>query len=192
MTTFTYDENVPTPSHNPSTDVTTMQSNAQSIDGILEVDHVGFNATSGGTHLQTTFSSKNTPGAQTDPASTLYTANGTASSVADLFYKNQNGTFRPNIIKASGKVQTILGTGAVAVTNGYNVVSAVQNTISSIQVTLVANAVVGSSCVILHSIDAAGLDRIIRSSSVSGNVLSIGVNGFLNTDTPISFAILQV
>jgi hypothetical protein len=86
MANFPYDNSVPAANDDPSDDQPVMLSNVEQSELIWDVDHVGFNADNGGTHLQTTFSSKNTPGVQTDPQSVLYTASGTASSVADLFF----------------------------------------------------------------------------------------------------------
>ncbi len=61
MTLFTYNNAVPDPNNDPSNDVTPMLSNAIKIAEIWDVDHVGFNVDEGGTHLQTTFSSKIQP-----------------------------------------------------------------------------------------------------------------------------------
>jgi hypothetical protein len=52
---FTYNENIPNPPNNPSNDVGIMQTNAQAIDSIIAVDHVGFNTDNGGSHNQITF-----------------------------------------------------------------------------------------------------------------------------------------
>lgn len=49
---FTYTNNVPNPPNLPSTDVRAMQENTQSIDGWVEVDHIGFNLVNGGNHRQ--------------------------------------------------------------------------------------------------------------------------------------------
>ena len=78
---ISYNLNIPNGPDNPSTDQPNMKTNTNSISSFVAVDHVGFNSSSGGTHLQTTYSSKNTPAAQTDPQSVQYTASGVASSV---------------------------------------------------------------------------------------------------------------
>ncbi len=121
MTNFNYNNAVPAPNNNPSVDQPDMLINTQSIELLLEVDHISFRTEDGGTHKQVTFSSKNTPGAQADPASTLYTASGTASSVADILFKNQNGIFKLDCIKAFGVFTTQNANGAIAVTAGFNV-----------------------------------------------------------------------
>lgn len=50
MPNFTYTRNIPAASHNPSSDQPIMQTNANSIDSIIEVDHFSFNANEGGWH----------------------------------------------------------------------------------------------------------------------------------------------
>lgn len=197
MTLFTYNNAVPDPNNDPSNDVTPMLSNAIKIAEIWDVDHVGFNVDEGGTHLQTTFSSKNAAAAQTDPQSILYTGNGTASTVADLFYRNQNGTFRPNILKAAGRIRLRNGAGADTVISGYNVVSATQGATSASQtgitITLSTNAVVGATAIPVVSLELAGIVGWVVSSSIAGNVLSLNIfRSSLGTDVFINFAILQV
>jgi hypothetical protein len=197
---FPYDNSVPAANDDPSDDQPVMLSNVEQSELIWDVDHVGFNADNGGTHLQTTFSSKNTPGAQTDPQSVLYTASGTASSVADLFYKNQNATFRPNAIKAAGRIQCRANAGAATVVANasFNVVSAVQGATSAsqtgISITLTTNAVVGTVAIPVVSLELAGIVGWVVSSSISGNVLSLNIfrSVGLGTDVFINFAILQV
>lgn len=113
MTAFTYNTTVPNPPNQPAVDVQDMQNNTAAINDILDVDHVTFNTVgpagagtpgaSGGQHLQTTFNGKNVPGgAPTDPISILYTNSGTASSVSQPFFRNQNGIFPINLIAAYG------------------------------------------------------------------------------------------
>ncbi len=52
---FTYNENLPNPPDDPAVDVSGMQLNSQSIQGIIGVDHVTFNNNSGGYHNQVSF-----------------------------------------------------------------------------------------------------------------------------------------
>jgi hypothetical protein len=95
-----------------------MKINTNATDDLLSVDHVSFNDSPGGTHLQVTVSSKNAPGAQTDPQSVIYTGNGTASTVAEIFYRNQNGILPISALKAFGSFTvTALGTTFI---NNFN------------------------------------------------------------------------
>ena len=138
--TFTFDNTIPASSHNPSNDQPLMLSNNVSTAAIIAVDHVGFNSSSGGTHLQTTYSSKNTPAAQTDPQSVQYTASGVASSVANLAYVNQNGTFT-QCVRAWGAFTS----GAINNSQSMNVASIVTNGTGDYTVTLTTNAVASAN-----------------------------------------------
>ena len=118
MTSFTYYPTIPTAPDNPSFDQPLMQINSTSINGLVAVDHVTFNATgsggpgtSGGQHLQVTFNGKNVPGSPpTDPLSIMYTNNvnaaafntASASTVAEVFYSNANTIYPVSMIKAFG------------------------------------------------------------------------------------------
>jgi hypothetical protein len=135
---FTFNSGIPAANNNPSVDQTDMLGNNQSTDGILNVDHISFNANNGGQHKQVTFNNKNVPGTQTDPQSVLYTNNITvasatnttsASTVASLFFRNQNSGVNPSnfsfpvsMIKAFGCFD-----GGNTLLNGYNIGPAAVN-----------------------------------------------------------------
>lgn len=129
MTMFTYNAGVPFATNNPSNDQPQMLINTVSINGIWNIDHVGFNSTgvignpqaSGGQHLQVTFNGKNVPiVGPTDPLSVLYTKSGTASSISEMLYRNQNGIFQVSPIKAWGYIggSTLVPNGGQAVNVG--------------------------------------------------------------------------
>lgn len=59
MPNFTYSDNIPAASHNPSADQPLMQINTNSIDGIIAVDHFSFNDNDGGYHKKSTYISNN-------------------------------------------------------------------------------------------------------------------------------------
>lgn len=138
--TISYNLGVPAANNNPSNDQPDMLVNTQSISDIWAVDHVTFSGNPAGTHAQVTFSSKNTPGAQTDPQSVLYTRDGTASTVADLAFTNQNGTFYPNLIRAAAIV-----TSPTTLTQSFNVDSIVNNSTGVYTVTLTSGATTGTN-----------------------------------------------
>lgn len=50
MPNFTYTDDIPFASHNPSTDQPKMQVNTNSIDNLIAVDHFSFNDNNGGLH----------------------------------------------------------------------------------------------------------------------------------------------
>lgn len=60
--TFNYFPTIPNPPNDPADDVALMQTNSASINSIVAVDHVGFNAVGGGgQHKKVTFNSNSVP-----------------------------------------------------------------------------------------------------------------------------------
>ena len=57
----TYNNAIPNAPNNPSVDQPKMQTNTDSIDQIIGVDHVSFNTNDGGWHKQVTFNSPHIP-----------------------------------------------------------------------------------------------------------------------------------
>ena len=53
--TFPYTAGIPNPPNNPSQDVPVMQTNANTINSWVQVDHTGFNNANAGIHKQVTF-----------------------------------------------------------------------------------------------------------------------------------------
>lgn len=194
MTAFTFNTGIPAANNNPSVDQPDMLINNISTDALLAVDHVSFNSSgtggagaSGGQHLQVTFNGKNAASAQVDPISTLYTGSGTASTNADLFFRNASGIFRPNMIKAAGVFTTTTTTGAVALDMGVNVSSiSTPNSGVTYTVNLTVGAVNGTTVMVFlnHSTNS-GIGW-----GFAANTLTIQGNATLGAK--ISFAILQV
>lgn len=116
---FAYNSSIPATNNNPSSDQPIMQTNAAAIENFVNVDHVDFNNSNCGKHLQVTINSKNLPIAQTDPQSVIYTGNGIASTVSQLFYVNQLATFPLSTLRAYANF-TVSGTTMTA-TNFFNV-----------------------------------------------------------------------
>lgn len=126
----TYNLDIPDGPNNPSNDQPKMKTNTNAIQTLISVDHVGFNTNGsppngvGGHHLQVSFDGKNVPGAQTDPQSVLYTNNVTAtatntasaSTIAEMYYRNQNGVLPISMIKAFGCFSN-----AGTLLNGFNI-----------------------------------------------------------------------
>ncbi len=137
---ITYTLNIPDAPNDPSADQGPMQTNTNSINTLIAVDHYSFADTPSGTHKQVTLSGKNAAGAQTDPTSTLYTASGTASTVADLIYRNQNGVFPISCLRAWGYVSGGVGPAIIA-SQGVNVASITRTSAGRYVVTLTALAV---------------------------------------------------
>jgi hypothetical protein len=155
---FIYDETIPAANNNPSSDQPVMQANALAITQLIAVDHVTFNSADSGKHEQVTFVDKNTPAAQTDPQSVLYTANGVANTKADLKFVNQNATFPLNSLRAFGLFSLLNGTPPTITTIGtqsFNIASAsginLTGSIARFTVTLSANVTTGNDVGIVLS-----------------------------------------
>lgn len=144
---FTYTTGIPATNNDPSVDQPDLLINTNSVNSLLDVDHVSFNAQNGGTHKQVRYSSKNTPGAQTDPQSTAFTANGTADpTVPQHFWKNSQGTYPMSALKAF----TVITPSNVAHTQGnnYNIAS-LAGSGTTATITLNANTVFGNDVVVV-------------------------------------------
>ncbi len=196
--TFTFNDGIPAANNNPSVDQPDMLSNNVSTNGILAVDHISFNAPNGGTHKQVTFIGKNVPGAQTDPTSVLYTNSGTASSVADLFFRSQNGIFQVIPIKAWG-LCNVVG-GVVTIATSVNVTSVVRSAKGKYVVTLTANATIGTNFAVLVSctittVFADATDCVAGYVITGANQFQlnfINLNAAFNDPASFSFQVMQI
>jgi hypothetical protein len=61
MSNWVYTRDIPFASHNPSADQPVMQTNANSIDSLIQEDHFGFNDNNGGLHKQSTYVNESAP-----------------------------------------------------------------------------------------------------------------------------------
>lgn len=197
MTTYTYNSNVPASPNNPSSDQPIMLINTQSIASIIGTDHLTFGTaaavgTIDGQHLQVTFSSENAPGAQTDPISTLYTGAGTASTKAQLYFRNQDGIFPVSPIKAFGRFTTQNVNGAVVPSVSSNVTSVTAFTSTSpgrgYTIALPAGAVNGTNVCVLLNLANGGAPTW----TFAANTLTIIISNADTASILLSFAILQV
>lgn len=192
--TFSYNNLVPATNNNPSVDQPDMLINTQSIDSIVNVDHVSFNAASGGTHKQVTFSSKNAAGAQVDPQSVLFTGSGTASTVSQMFYKTQNATMQISAVRAWAFCD---GAGGILASQSSNVTS-VTGSGGNYNITLSANAVSSANFAVICSSTAAavGGDRLIAFYGITGvgtfALQTSKTDGTLKAPTSFSFIVLQI
>jgi len=198
MSMFTYNRDIPDAPNNPSNDQPKMQVNTNSTQDLIAVDHVSFNLSPGGTHKQATFSSKNAAGAQVDPQSVLYTGDGTASTVANLLFRNQNAIFPINTVRAWGFVNG--ATGAVVNNQSVNVASVVRNSAGNYTVTLTANAVTTADFAILVSStsNTSAPTRLVYSSYAITGIGTFTLkfdqlaNGTGQDVTSFSFQVLQI
>ncbi len=196
MTAFTFNDGVPSSPNNPSVDQTPMLQNNVSNVQIWDVDHVGFNSTgsggagsSGGQHLQVTFNDKNVPGVVVDPISVLYTDDGTASTVADLSFKNQNGTFRISALKVLGVLTTVTTNGVVVPDSAMNVVSVLSAGNGTVYtINLVVGATNGTNVMVFTNISNIGTTNW----TFAANTLTLQISSGSTNSRKLSFAIYQL
>jgi len=193
--TFTYNPNIPATNNNPSVDQPDMLLNTQAIEDIIAVDHISFNTANGGTHKQVTFNNVAAPGAQTDPQSVLYTSAGTASTKAQMFFRNENGIFQASPIKAWGFADS---GGNIIGSQSLNVASITPAGTGRYNVVLTANAVNSNQ----FAIKVSSLITSSANGTQSGyNITGVGAfqlvflrldgTNFLNP-TNFSFEVLQI
>ncbi len=175
MPTHNYDETIPASDHNPSNDQPIMQTNAASIKSIVNEDHYTFNTSSNdGWHRQITLPAKNLPaGAPTDPKSFLYTASGTALTNAQAIFWNQSAKYMLSAVRAFGVFPYTPGTGAVSITNSYNITSVTVASALTYTVNITANAISSTQpAVFIMVSDGTGVDW-----GYSANVLTFTLDG---------------
>lgn len=84
MPNYIYTTNIPFATNNPSTDQPNMQTNTNSINSILLIDHYGFNDNNGGLHKQVQMPTlASIPGSLMSGEGTLYTK---TSGESELFF----------------------------------------------------------------------------------------------------------
>jgi len=128
---------VPEPTHAPADDVLNMQQNNDQIQTSFSVDHNPLaSVTNDGFHKQVHISSAIAQGAQTDPASVIYSVAGTASSVVNLWYKNQNAAFFLSAIKAWAFCPAA---GGITASQSFNVTSVTRNSQGQYTIVMPAN-----------------------------------------------------
>lgn len=176
MTSFTFNTLIPAANNNPSIDQGPMLQNNVSTNGILGVDHVTFNTQgpagppngSGGQHLQVTFNGKNVPaGAPTDPISVLYTNSGTASSVSEMFFRNQNRIFQVSPIKAWAYADN---NGNILSSQSFNVDLITRNSAGVFTISLTPGALTGTAFAVIPAFSSA--------TALAAKYAGIGANTF--------------
>lgn len=131
MPNYTYSRDFPAGDRTPAEQRTTLTTNTNSVDSLVNVDLYGFNNNNGGLHQQVTLPANNTPGAQTGLSSVVYSGPGTADPASSqLFYRNSLAIFPLSLFKAFG---LITGT---ALTNSYNITSVTNGILGQYDVTM--------------------------------------------------------
>lgn len=180
---FTFNDTIPAANNNPSNDQPVMLANNVATNGILAVDHVTFNNAFGGTHKQVTFSSENTAVTPTDPSSVLFTTPGSASTIADMRFINQNATFPVNLIRAYGVFDAtgaIIGTQSINLT--VNLGTNPWTAGAGYTIFLNTNVVTGTAFGVLISPNQSGLNPLWGIGYAITSATQINV-GFRRVDT---------
>lgn len=184
---FTYNTAVPASGNNPSNDQPDMLTNTQSIDGILDVDHVTFNAANGGTHRQSHYVLFTNPSAISNTGtqgSVVYGAAGVADATrAQLYFKNDHQQQIPlTVIKAFG-----IFDGAGTLLNGMNVSVGSHVVSSGIYVMDVPVNILASNnyLVIVDSTSSISTYSIISSSQ-----FQLSFSSVFAPEDPTSFSVL--
>ena len=194
---FTFNNTIPAAGNNPSADQPIMLSNNVAIQGILGVDHITFNQSNGGQHLQVTLPATTyvVPPAQVGNASVIYPNAGTASAAAaQIFYVNSLATTQLSAIRAWAFCRP----AGVVAGQSVNVVSVVRTSLGQYAVTLTANAVSSSNFAILVSnFIQSKANGTFCGSQITGvgtfnlNFLALNVSGYTDP-ADFSFAVLQI
>lgn len=89
---FTYTNNIPDSNNDPSVDQPNMKVNTNSIDSLLDVDHISFNDNNGGIHRQVRMRNQGAP-ALDDGQGLLYCDQVNGGGVAWPIWRNSLGTY---------------------------------------------------------------------------------------------------
>jgi hypothetical protein len=195
--TFPINTGIPAASNDPSNDQPGMQTNFANIAGLMAVDHTSQGTTGAGTHKQVTFNTKNAAGAQTDPASTVYTGNGTASSVAQLFFRNQNRIFHLSPIRAWGYANT----AGIIASQSFNITSVIRKVgfpTGVFTITMTGGATSSANyAVLVSAVPGGGSNVPVATFSIINTtqfdlVFRKGTDGTLVDPTSFSFQVMQI
>lgn len=193
---MTFTSNIPAANNNPSADQPLIEGNFTAINNWTLVDHVGFNTSGQGQHLQVFYNATpnyiTPPGAPSGNNSILYTQAGGSATQAELYFQNSVSTFLISSIKAFG---SFVGTTGSTV-NASNM-TCVRTSAGRYTITLTANAVTTNNYVVVSGIGQApsSANRTVLNYQISSpTVILIGTNNastFVDPDF-FSLVVLQL
>jgi len=193
MPTFDYNLDNPNAPNAPSRDQPRMKVNTNSINSIIDVDHYTFESSGSrdGWHKQVTMPSQNVPGAQVNPASTLYTENGMASAtVSNLKYRNSDGIFLGSAIRAFVNFDTVVGSPVAITRNNYsNVDSLTKPTTQSVEIALTPGAIANTVTPLVFINSSNGGDSI--SWSYAGDSIFLQSTNLNTAGRTVSVLVIQ-
>lgn len=185
----TYNRDIPDAPNNPSNDQPKMRQNTNATYDILNVDHITFNETNGGYHKQVNFQLKTSHATPTDPQSVLYTADGVANTVSELYFSNQNGVYNASSLKAFGLFSTQNTNGAVPITTSVNVSSITASANGQTNtIALSAGTVVGTTVMVVATLSNGGS----VSWSYALNTLTLSISAGSTGGQLLSFFVYQI
>jgi hypothetical protein len=194
---FSFNDGIPAAPNNPSVDQPIMLQNNVSTQGIMTVDHIGFNAANGGQHQWTQFpiaASFPTPPTPTAMNSVAFPAAGIANiAVAQYKFQTSLSTVFLSAVKAFA-----LGTsGGILASQSFNVASIVRNSVGNYTVTLDANTVTGTDyAVFVSNTGNAGNTAIVNSytilSATQFTLQFVIVNLSFQDPTQFNFTVMQL
>jgi hypothetical protein len=196
MSFFTYYNDIPAANNNPSDDQPKMANNTNAIDSILAEDHYSFESAQvkDGQHKFMRLPFTASPGAQTDPASILYTSTGPVTTKSELTYQNQNGIFAASAVKAFCSFVTVVGITAVTPTVKSNISSITSTnslTARSYSIVLNAGTLTTDNAVVICSINSSS--RTVTYSLSAGTLsLTVSTGSGVDTGLIVNVLILQV
>jgi len=203
--TFVFNPAIPAANNNPSVDQPDMLGNNVATDGIIAVDHIGFNLANGGNHLQMHLPQYTAPAVVNGTAtqgSVVYSAAGVADAAhAQAYFKNANNVNFPiSLIRAWGYASGAVASPGNSIINNQssNVTSVVRTSTGIFTVTLNANVVSGTD----YGVIVSSLIQSTANGTQAGffnlgagvfelHFLKLDGSGFTN---PVSFAfqVLQI
>jgi hypothetical protein len=166
---ISYNTNIPFSTHNPSNDQPLMETNTNSINSWVQVDHVGFNVGGGevsGQHNQVTFNSNNVPTPPVSPP-VLFTNN--VNSLPQLFFYSGNSSQSSSQYSLTEGSPGATNTGGSTFLLGgivlkWGIVSATDNT--SISFATLSGAAFPTACFAVYATE-------YNSSSSNGFFISV-------------------
>ena len=188
--TLNYFSNIPNAPDNPSQVSPNMKTNTNSGYTIWTYDHITYGSPTNGQHKWVTFPGQNVPLAPSNPISILYTNGGigiTASTHAELFYRNVDAIFPVNLIKAFANFNANGANGNLIQNLNFNNAFTYSSSFGgTYTLTLNPNIIYSTIPGILIKANATGVNP---SYSYAGGIINISNAG---TNTYITIIMMEI
>ncbi len=156
---YSINANIPSEPNDPVDDCPLMRQNFSNIKNFLQQDHVAAGSPGNGFHKEVTFYDKVPQGLPADPTSVLYTESGTASTVADMRFRNANGIFPVSALRACCLFQadaSLPSPQAITIINSFNVTSVTRTSGSNYTILMPANVIQGGTRPMIFAVSMDG------------------------------------